>query len=230
MALPKLETPTYELILPSTEQKVKYRPFLVKEYKILLTALESDAEEIYKIVTDLVDVCTFNKLKVKELPNFDIEYLFINIRAKSIGEKTSLTLTCNNCENKIDFELDITQAEVKRNSEHTTKILITDTIGLEMRYPVFEEIASIYENFNSDKIVEMLSSCIKTVFTDEQQYTEYTKEELVEFVNSFSKSQFEQLEKFFVTMPKITQTVEQDCSKCGSKNEVKLEGLQNFFV
>ena len=150
MALPILETPTYELTLPSTDQKVKYRPFLVKEYKILLTALESDGTEIQRIVTDLVDVCTFNKLDVKTLPNFDIEYLFLNIRAKSIGEMTSLNLKCNNCENEITFELDITKAEVKRNPEHTTKIFITDTIGLEMRYPKFEEMAAIYENFKSE--------------------------------------------------------------------------------
>jgi hypothetical protein len=108
MALPKLDTPTYDLTLPSTGEKVKYRPFLVKEYKILLTALDSDTEEIYKIVTELVDVCTFNKLKVRDLPNFDIEYLFLNIRGKSIGEKTSLTLECTNCASKINFDLDIT--------------------------------------------------------------------------------------------------------------------------
>ena len=230
MALPKLETPTYDLILPSTGEKVKYRPFLVKEYKILLTALDSDSEEIYKIVTDLVDVCTFNKLKVKELPNFDIEYLFLNIRAKSIGEKTSLNLECTNCENKITFDLDITKAEVKKHSDHTTKILITDKVGLEMRYPVFGEIVGIYDNFNSENVVDLLCSCIKTVYTDEEQYNEYTREELVEFVNSFSRTQFEKLEQFFLTMPKITQKVEQVCDKCGTSNEVNLEGLQNFFV
>ena len=230
MALPKLETPTYELKLPSTEEKIKYRPFLVKEYKILLTALDSDNQEVYKMVTELVDACTFNKLNVKALPNFDIEYLFIHIRAKSIGENTSLSLECTNCENKISFDLDITKAEVKRTPEHTTQIFITEDIGLEMRYPVFSEIAAIYENFNSEAVVELLCSCIKTVFTKEEQYSDYTKEELIDFVNSFSRPQFEKLEKFFVTMPKISQRVEQVCNKCGTSNEVNLEGLQNFFV
>jgi hypothetical protein len=230
MALPKLETPTYELKLPSTEEKIKYRPFLVKEYKILLTALDSDNQEVYSMVTELVDACTFNKLNVKELPNFDIEYLFINIRAKSIGENTSLSLECTNCENKINFDLDITKTEIKKHPDHTTKIFVTDDIGLEMRYPVFNEIAAIYENFNSDSVVELLCSCIKTVFTKEEQYTEYTKEELIDFVNSFSRPQFEKLEQFFITMPKITQRVEQVCNKCGTNNEVNLEGLQNFFV
>ena len=230
MSLPKLETPIYELTLPSTGEKKQFRPFLVKEYKILLTALESDGTEIQRIVTDLVDVCTFNKLDVRTLPNFDIEYLFLNIRAKSIGEMTSLNLKCNNCENEINFELDITKAEVKRNPEHTTKIFITDTIGLEMRYPKFEEMAAIYENFKSESVVEMLCTCIKAVFTDEQYTEDYTKEELIEFVNSFSRAQFEKLEQFFITMPKVTQHIEQNCSKCGAHNEVTLEGLQNFFV
>jgi hypothetical protein len=230
MALPKLDTPTYELILPSTGEKIKYRPFLVKEYKILLTSLESDGEEIHRIIVDLVDVCTFNKLKMQELPNFDIEYIFLNLRAKSVGESTSLTLQCNSCENKIKFDLDITKAEVKKDPTHSTKILISDKIGLEMRYPKFEEMLKIYNNFKSESVVEMLCDCIKNVYTDEQLYDDYTKEELVEFVNGFSKAQFGMLENFFLTMPKVVQHVEQDCDKCGSHNELNLEGLQNFFV
>jgi len=230
MALPKLETPTYELILPSTGEKIKYRPFLVKEYKILLTALESDGEEIHRIITELVDVCTFNKLKMDILPNFDIELIFLNLRAKSVGESTNLTLQCNNCENKINFELDITKAEVKKDPAHTTKILISDKIGLEMRYPKFDEMITIYQNFKSESVVELLCSCIKSVYTDEQLYDDYTKEELIEFVNSFSKNQFAMLEQFFVTMPKVVQHIEQDCPACGAHNELNLEGLQNFFV
>ena len=208
MSLPKLETPTYELILPSTGEKIKYRPFLVKEYKILLTALESDGEEIHRIITELVDVCTFNKLKMDTLPNFDIELIFLNLRAKSVGESTNLTLQCNNCE----------------------KILISDKIGLEMRYPKFDEMIIIYQNFKSESVVELLCSCIKSVYTDEQLYDDYTKEELIEFVNSFSKNQFSMLEQFFVTMPKVVQHIEQDCPACGAHNELNLEGLQNFFV
>lgn len=230
MALPKLETPTYELILPSTGEKVKYRPFLVKEYKILMTGLESDFEEIHRLVIDLVDACTFNKLKIDELSNFDVEYLFLNMRAKSIGEIANLNLKCDACETTMDVELDVTKATVEKSEGHTNKILITDSICVEMRYPKFEEMIEIYQNFNSDKIVDLLCNCIKSVYTDKQYYEDYTKEELKEFVNSFSKAQFEKMEQFFLSMPKVSQVIEKTCTNCGKENKVTLEGLQNFFV
>lgn len=230
MSLPKLQTPTYELILPSTGDKIKFRPFLVKEYKILLTTLDSENEEINRVVTELVDACTFNKLKIDTLANFDIEYIFLNIRAKSIGEITDLLLNCNSCDNQISFNLNLTKAQVEKSPEHSSKINLTDKIIIEMRYPRFEEMIIIYQNFKSDRIVELLSACIKAVYTEDTVYEEYTKEELLEFVNSFSKDQFEMIENFFLTMPKLVQHIEQDCNKCGAHNELKLEGLQNFFV
>jgi len=230
MALPKLETPVYELILPSTGEKKQFRPFLVKEYKILLTALESDTEEVTRIVTELVDICTFNKLDMSKLANFDIEYIFLNMRAKSIGEISNLSLKCKNCENKISIEMDLTKATVEKAADHNAKIQLTDDIILEMRYPKFEEMIDIYENFKSDKIVNLLSNCIKSVYTKDKLYDDYTNEELQEFVNSFSKSQFDMMEKFFLTMPKLVQNIEKDCDACGTHNEIKIEGLQNFFV
>jgi len=230
MSLPKLETPIYELTIPSTGDKVKFRPFLVKEYKILLTALESDSEEITRIVSELVDICTFNKLEMSKLANFDIEYIFLNMRAKSIGEQTSLTLQCDNCDNKIKFDLDITKAKVEKIKGHDTKIKITNKIILQMRYPKFEEMIDIYQNFKTEKVVNLLSNCIQSVYTQDTVYDDYSEEELLEFVNSFSKTQFELLENFFLTMPKLIQHIEQDCDKCGHHNELNLEGLQNFFV
>jgi hypothetical protein len=230
MTLPKLQTPTYELILPSTGEKIKFRPFLVKEYKILLTTLDSENEEINRVVTELVDACTFNKLKIDTLANFDIEYIFLNIRAKSIGEITNLLLNCNSCDNQISFDLNLTKAEVEKTPDHTAKINLTDKIIIEMRYPRFDEMIDIYQNFKSDRIVELLSTCIKAVYTEDMVYDDYTKEELLEFENSFSKDQFEMIENFFLTMPKLVQHIEQNCNKCGAHNEIKLEGLQNFFV
>jgi hypothetical protein len=230
MALPKLETPTYELILPSSGEKITFRPFLVKEYKILLTTLDAENAEINRVITELVDACTFNKLKIDTLANFDVEYIFLNIRAKSIGEITNLILNCNNCDNQISLDLDLTKATVEKSPEHSAKINLTDKIIIEMRYPKFEEMINIYQNFKSDIIVEMLSSCIKAVYTEDKVYDDYTREELLEFVNSFSKSQFEMIENFFLTMPKLVQRIEQDCDKCGAHNTMTLEGLQNFFV
>jgi len=230
MALPKLETPTYELILPSSGEKITFRPFLVKEYKILLTTLDAENTEINRVVADLVNACTFNKLKIDTLANFDVEYIFLNIRAKSIGEISNLLLNCNNCDNQISLDLNLTNATVEKSPDHNPRINITDNIIIEMRYPKFEEMINIYQNFKSDIIVEMLSSCIKAVYTEDKVYDDYTKEELLEFVNSFSKNQFEMIENFFLTMPKLVQRIEQDCDKCGTHNTMTLEGLQNFFV
>lgn len=230
MALPKLETPTYELILPSTQEKILYRPFLVKEYKILLTTLESDSSEISRIVLQLIDACTFNKLNINELSNFDTEFIFLHLRARSIGEIANLTIKCINCDNTMDYALDITNATIKKNEEHTNKIKITDKIFIEMRYPRFEEIMEIYKNFNNEKVVEMLCGCIKRVYTEDQYYDDFTHEELLEFVNGFSKDQFEKVEQFFLTMPKVYQEIKKTCDKCQHENTVTLEGLQNFFV
>lgn len=231
MPLPKLETPTYELILPSTEEKIKFRPFLVKEYKVLLTVLESDVEEIHRVVTDLIDVCTFNTLKVNRLPNFDIEYIFLNIRAKSIGESTTSILSCTNCKNKIEYTSDLTKAKVFKNKDHHKRIKINDDIDIEMRYPNFKEVLEIYDNTNSEKVVDLVCSCIDTIYTKDNYYKleDYTKEEALEFVNSFSKEQFDRLENFFLTMPKLQQKIEIVCDKCNHENKVTVEGLQNFF-
>ena len=230
MTLPKLDIPTFTLTLPSTNQKVKYRPFLVKEYKTLLTTMESDTEEILRIVTDLVDVCTFNTLDVASLANFDIEYLFLNIRAKSIGEITKLNMPCKNCNTNIDFEIDLTKIQIEKNDNHDKMIKISEDIGLEMRYPRFDEMVNIYQNFNSDNIVSILSECISTVYTKDDAYSEFTKDEMEEFVGQFSKEQFDKIEEFFLTMPKVVQRVENSCTNCGTPNNVNLEGLQNFFV
>ena len=221
MALPILETPTYELILPSTNKKVKYRPFLVKEYKILLTTVEADVSEITRVVTELVDNCTFNKLNISKLAHFDVEYLFLNIRAKSISETADIILNCE-CGTKIDYTLDIT----------TLKVLLTEDIGVILRYPQFDEMLSIRDNANSTHIVELITDCIDAVFTKDEYYdkTTYTEDELNTFVSSFTKKQFDKLEEFFRNIPKIVQHIETDCPSCKKTNIVDLEGLQNFFV
>lgn len=231
MALPRLDTPTFELILPSSNKKVKFRPFLVKEHKILLTMSEAENEEVSRIVRELVDVCTFNKLKVDDLPHFDIEYIFMNLRAKSIGEMVDVNVNCE-CGNKITTQFNIEEAKIEKTSNHTNKIMITDTVGVEMRYPTIDEVIEVFATNDTKKVVDLIIKSIKTIFTAEEVWDakDQTKEELEEFVFSLTKNQFQMLEEFFVTAPKIVQVIEADCDKCGKHNSVRLEGLQNFFV
>jgi len=231
MALPKLNTPTYELKLPSTGKTVKYRPFLVKEHKILLTLKDANEIEIFRVIKDLVNVCTFEQLKTTDLTNFDIEYIFIQLRAKSIGETLDLIINCD-CGNKIEHTANLYDAKVVKNEKHNSKIQLTDTIGIEMRYPTYEEVIKAYENNDQDDIVKLVIKCIKGIY-DKKNYwdsSEQTEDEVLEFVNDFTRKQFEQVEEFFLTMPRLEQTIEADCDKCGKHNVVKLEGLQSFFV
>lgn len=231
MALPKLNTPTFELTLPSTGQKVRYRPFLVKEHKTLLAMYNADDGEVARIVKELIDVCTFNTLNVQSLPHFDIEFIFMNLRAKSIGEVVDVILNCP-CGNKIETKFNIENLKIEKKDGHTNKIMITDTLGVELSYPKFENVLEIYNSEDTSKVIELVISCLKGVFSGEEYWAakEQSKEELEEFVYSLTKEQFTKIEEFFVTSPKIVQEVEADCDKCGRHNSTKLEGLSNFFV
>lgn len=231
MSLPTLNTPTYELILPSSNKKIKYRPFLVKEFKILLTALESEEDEITRVLLELIDSCTFNKLDLNVLANFDIEYIFINLRAKSIGETTDLVYKCS-CEHENKVQLNLLDLKVTKPDNFTNRIMVTDDVGVIMRYPKFNEMMDIYSNLNSDKVIELISNCIETIFTQDEMFNtkEYKKEELISFVETFNKSQFEKLESFFVNMPRLIHNMQSICENCGKENDIVLEGLQNFFV
>lgn len=232
MALPILETPTYELTLPSTGKKITYRPFLVKEFKVLLTTLESDESEITRILIELIDNCTFKKLNVKDLAHFDIEYIFINLRAKSIGEITELVYKCE-CEHQNSFSINLLDVKIVKSEENfSNKIMIDDNVGVVMRYPRFNEMVDIYDNLKSDKVIALVSSCIDKVFTKDEIFDskDYTKEELLAFVETFSKTQFEKLEKYFINMPKVIHEIKHNCENCNKENNLVLEGLQNFFV
>jgi hypothetical protein len=182
MTLPVLETPIYELILPSTNKKVKYRPFLVKEYKILLTNVETDAAEISRIVLELVDNCTFKALNINKLAHFDVEYLFLNIRAKSISETTNLIVNCD-CGNKIDHAMDLTKVKVKKDKNINNKILISEDVGVIMRYPKFDEIVEIHDDNNNEHIISLVCNCIDSVYTKDKVYERdsFTNEELENF-------------------------------------------------
>ena len=231
MALPKLDTPTYELILPSTGAKLKFRPFLVKEHKILLTMSEADNNEVARIIRELVDVCTFKKLNIKELPHFDIEYVFLYLRAKSISETVEVVVNCE-CGEKINTSFNIEDVKVVKPENHSNKIMINDEIGIELRYPNIDDVVGVFDTKDNQKIIDLVIKSIKGIFNQDDYWEarDQTKEELEEFVYSLTKEQFSKLEQFFVTSPKIVQTIECDCPKCGKHNISKLEGLQNFFV
>lgn len=231
MALPKLNTPTYELTLPSSGKKISYRPFLVKEHKVLLTMSEAENSEVSRIIRELVDVCTFNKLKVSELPHFDIEYIFMHLRAKSIGEVVDVIVNCE-CGEKIDTSFNIEDLKVESKEGHTNKIFINNEVGIEFNYPKIDDVVDVFATNDNQKVIDLIVRSIKAVFDNDDYYDakDQTVEEINEFVYSLTKEQFDKIEQFFVTAPKIVQTIECDCPKCGKHNVSRLEGLQNFFV
>jgi len=231
MSLPILSTPTYELNLPSTGQKVTYRPFLVKEHKVLLSMTGADDNEAGRIIRELVDACTFNKLNISKLPHFDVEYIFLNLRAKSIGENVEVVVNCD-CGNKIETSFNIEDLKVEKAPDHSNKIMVTDTIGVEMSYPQFDDVINIFSADKPEEIFDLVINCITAIYDEVNYYSteDYTRDEIEEFLNSLTKQQFEKIESFFVNAPKVVQEIKTDCDKCGRHNVSRLEGLANFFV
>jgi len=236
MPLPKIVTPSYELILPSNGKKIRYRPFLVKEEKILILAIESDSlKEISRSIKDILKNCILTKgIKVDELPTFDIEYLFLNIRSRSIGESIELVVTCpDDGETKVNTTIYIDEIEVKKNKEHNTDVKIDDTYTMRMKYPSLDEF--IDENFNfegqSDNSFDIIASCIDMVFSEDEAWEakDCTKKELIEFVEQMNSAQFKEIEKFFDTMPQLSHEIEIVNPKTKVKSTVTLEGLASFF-
>lgn len=233
MTLPKLDVPSFEAILPSTNKKVKYRPFLVKEHKTLLMMVDSNEEEISRVVREIVDVCTFNKLNMNSLPSFDVEFLFCKIRAKSIGERIDLAMTCRNCEHKTLFKVDINELKVEKNPSHEIKFKINDTVGIEMKYPPFA--INLYELIKegTEKYFEEIERCVKAIYTTDGKYYEIgpdEKEDLKTFLSSMTSEQFAKVEEFFLTIPKLSHEEMVTCESCNAINRVVVEGISNFFV
>ena len=236
MPLPKIVTPSFELTLPSTGKKIKYRPFLVKEEKILILAIESNSmKDITRAIKDILKNCILTKdVKVDELPTFDIEYLFLNIRARSIGESIDLVITCPDDEKtKVNSKIYIDEIEVQKNDEHDINIKIDDTYTMRMKYPSLDQF--IDENFvfegQSDNSFEIIASCIDMVYSEEEAWEakDCSKKELLEFVEQLNSIQFKQIEKFFDTMPQLSHEIEVENPNTKVKSTVKLEGLASFF-
>ena len=237
MPLPKISTPTYELVLPSSGRKIKYRPFLVKEEKILIIALESqDQKQIANAIKDILSTCILTRgTKVDKLSTFDIEYLFLNVRGKSVGEQIEVMVTCpDDGKTQVPTSINIDSIKVKKSKDHTTEIKLDDVYSLKMRYPSLTEF--IKSNFNVedmkvDDTFELIASCVDQIYSEEESWTsdDCTKKEMVDFVESLNSSQFKEIEKFFDTMPKLSHTVTVTNPNTKKENKIVIEGLQNFF-
>jgi len=237
MALPKLTTPTYELEVPSTDEKIKYRPFLVKEEKILLIALESgEPEDIINAVKDIVTSCTFEKLNLGKMPMFDVEYIFLNIRAKSVGEVSNLRLKCpDDEETYADVEVDLSKVQVQVEKGHSPKIELTDEMGLVMAYPSIDSFSKTgITDITAENMLEVISSCIHQVYDKKGEEVfdakDQSKKELTEFIESLNTTQFRDVQQFFDTMPKLKHVVTIENPNTKVKTDVVLQGLNDFFV
>jgi len=239
MPLPKISTPTYELELPSNGKKIKYRPFLVREEKILIMALESeDMKQISGAIVQILSDCILTKtVKVQELSTFDIEYLFLNVRAKSVGESVEVNITCpDDGETTVQMEIDIDTIKVQKNPEHTNIIKLDDVLSMKLKYPSLDQF--VENNFevgdsqsDVDKSLGMISSCIEIIYDAEDSWSaaDCTKKELEEFIEQLNTKQFKEIENFFTTMPKLSHTVMVKNPNTGVESEVVLEGLASFF-
>jgi len=238
MPLPKIATPTYELVLPSTEQTIQYRPFLVKEEKLLVIALESeDNKQITTAIKAVLKNCVLTKgIKVEQLPTFDIEFLFLNIRGKSVGEQLEVNIVCPDDETtQVTVDIDLDDIEVERNDDHTKQIKLDENLMMEMKYPSLDQFIKNNFDFNEsnqmDQSFQLIASCIDKIYNEEEVWAtaDCTKKEVNEFLEQMNSGQFKQIETFFESMPKLKHTIKVTNPKTKVESDVVLEGLASFF-
>ena len=239
MPLPKINTPTYELVLPSNGKKIKYRPFLVREEKILIMAMESeDMTQITNAIIDILSECILTRgVKIKDLSTFDIEYLFLNIRTKSVGETVEVNITCpDDGETKVEMSIDIDSIKVQKSKKHTNIIKLDDDLSMKLKYPSLDQF--IENNFevndnvsDINKSLNVITSCIDMVYDSEESWnaSDFSKKELDEFLDQLNTKQFKLIENFFTTMPKLSHTIMVKNPNTEVESEVVLEGLASFF-
>jgi hypothetical protein len=239
MPLPKINTPTYELVLPSSGKKIKYRPFLVREEKILIMAMESeDMKQMTDAIVQIIGDCILSKdVKVESLATFDIEYLFLNVRSKSVGETVEVNVTCpDDGETKVEMEIEIDSIKVHKTRGHKNIIKLDDNLMMKLKYPSLDQfIENNFEvsgtNSEVNQSLSMITSCIEMIYNDEESWeaADCTKKELDEFVEQLNTKQFKEIEKFFTTMPKLSHKIKVKNPNTGVESEVVLEGLASFF-
>jgi hypothetical protein len=235
MALPKLDAPTYTLEVPSTGEKIKFRPFLVKEQKVLMIAEESkDDNQIYNAMETLITSCTFGKVDVKAVNLFDVEYIFLQLRAKSVGEKVELNILCpDDNKTRVPTEVDLTKLDIDVGEGHTDKIPLTDNITMHMKYPTLDNIRTIDKKSGEvGSVFSILKSCIHEVHDGDKIYSriDISDKDIDDFIDQFSTQQFEGVMKFFDTMPKVKMVVDVTNPNTKVKSKVTLEGMDSFLV
>jgi len=239
MPLPKIATPTYELELPSTGKPIHYRPFLVKEEKLLVLALESeDIKEITTAIKNVIKSCIKTRgIKVENLPTFDIEYLFLNIRGKSVGEDLEVNLICpDDNKTQVPVTISLDEIEVQKNDNHTNKIKIDDSIMMELKYPSLDQFIKNNFDFNDknmmDQSFDLIATCIDKIYTEDEVWAsaDCTKKEMKDFLEQMNSNQFKEIEKFFETMPKLSHSISVTNPNTKVKSDVVLEGLASFFA
>lgn len=240
MALPKVDVPTYNIDLPLSKKKIKFRPFLVKEQRNLLMAMEAnDSETVHNAIRDILNNCTLTKdIDLDALPILDVEYYFLQLRAKSVGEVVEMKYRCNNvvddkeCGNTMESKLNLNDVKVKQEESVSPEIQITDKLTVRFKYPQFDMVKGSmkYEDV-ADLTFSLIAQSIEWVFDGEQYYygKEQTEQELLEFIEGLNQEQFEKVEKFFENLPKLHETIEIKCKKCGFEHKIEVEGLESFF-
>ena len=238
MPLPKIATPTYELVLPSTDQTIQFRPFLVKEEKLLVLALESeDNKQITTAIKSVLKNCVLTKgIKVEQLPTFDIEFLFLNIRGKSVGEELEVNIVCPDDETtQVTVDINLDDIQVQKNEEHNKQIKLDDNLMMEMKYPSLDQFIKNNFDFNEknqmDQSFQLIASCIDKIYTEDEVWAtaDCTKKEVNDFLEQMNSGQFKLIETFFETMPKLSHTIKITNPKTKVENDVVLEGLASFF-
>jgi hypothetical protein len=237
MALPKLDTPIYELKIPSTGKEVSYRPFLVKEQKLLLMAMEDEEGTAQSdAIEQVISNCILDgEINPKILPLYDIEYIFLQLRSKSIGEQVELTYTCPNDKNRIKFMVDLSKIKVHFDKAHTNKIKLSKDVGVVLKDPTIDMLSEFgkldTEDIKFDELISIMISCIDSIYDNESVHDpkDSTKEELEEFLSELSQAQFEEFQQFFETLPKAYKDVKIKCDKCDTTIEHRIEGMANFF-
>jgi hypothetical protein len=245
MALPRIDVPEYECVLPSNKKKVRFRPFLVKEQKLLLMASESvEVKDVVDSIKKVVKNCVLDEIDVETLPVFDLEFLFLNLRARSVSEVVKVKYKCNNvvgqneegedkhCENIVDIEVNVLEINPIFGEGHSSKVELSDKLGIVFKYPTFEMIESMADKSENDIVFGLITKCIDYIYDEDQIYysKDFSDDEIFEFIDGLRQEHLDKIKEFFDTMPKVKKEVVFHCNKCGHHEDIEIEGIQNFFV